>query len=120
MLNSILKSIIQVIFKVCAWVLDKITRPLWLLVQVFVPDVSTYLTAATSFFNTKVLLGVAFAREVFFNCTGFPRPLFSVFVTILLGRIGLHVFLLMVRFLFHILKFLHGLIPDPPQGVVSS
>lgn len=120
MLNNILKTIIQVIFKFSAFILNLFTLPLYKLLEVFFPHPTAYINVALDFFNYHVLRGVAFAREVFFNVTGFPRPLFSIFITIYLARIGLHVFLLMIRFVIHIIQFLHGIIPQPPGGVAAT
>lgn len=84
-----LNKIVLILLKIVAWIISTIVNliflPLFSVLKVLFPDFSNFLSTATGFMNDYLFDGLAFAREVFFNVTHFPREIISLTVTFIMG-----------------------------------
>lgn len=90
MINQLFRALMKVIFFVLRWVMNLLLSPLTIILRAF-PTFTNFLQTALNFIDNTLIRGVAFAREVFFNITGFPQTLLTIsldFFMIILGVIG--------------------------------
>lgn len=88
------------------------TAPILALVSLVFPNLDSYISTFNVFLNTYILPGVAFAREVFLNVTGYPRALLSTLAFILLAKLTFHISIIPLRFLYNVIRFLIPALPD--------
>lgn len=75
MINSIVSAILKVILYILGFISSVIVSPVFALVELLFPDFSAFTNDFEFYVVNYVLRGLVFAKEVFLNVTGFPRPL---------------------------------------------
>lgn len=108
MVESLLTSFIEMVVFVGSYLVNVLFQPLFVILDSWFPDFSNYLANFEYFFLNYVCKGVAFAREVFLNCTGFPRALFHAIVTLYLAKLAFRVVLLVFKFIYNIYHAIRG------------
>lgn len=108
MFNTIVNFFIKVITWLAGIIISIISFPIYLLLNPAIPNLSSYLDTFSTFLTDKVFRGLAFAREVFFNVTGFPRSLFYALVTFYLFKLGFRLTMLVFYFLFNLYHIIRG------------
>ena len=107
LIDNILQFIIDIYVKILGTIGDFVVMPI---INVFVnkiPNVASYLTYFTDFCS-RIFNGVAFAKEVFFNVTGYPRALFFALVVFFFFKVTNMVLIRARRFVFNIYYLLRG------------
>lgn len=94
MINALLQTITKFLLSIVLFVSNLFITPLYWILGQILPDFSTFIETAGDFFDTYIVTGLAFAKELFFNLTGFPRALVSAIV---LYYTGLYTFKLFRR-----------------------
>lgn len=106
-LENFLIFFIQLSLKLLGTVFGVVVNPLLLFFTNHVPSFTAYLGIFSSFY-LRILNGVAFAKEVFFNTTGYPRLLFYSLCTFFFVKL-LNMNLIRIRrFIFNVYYFLRG------------
>lgn len=108
MLNNILSAILKFFFWVIGLLAEIITAPVFNLVKALFPPLSDYHTAFATYTINYVLKGLAFAREIFLNVTGFPRPLFHLLINLYLARLTFHLLSIPVKFIINTIRMVRG------------
>lgn len=108
----IIKALTKFLFmfasRLTAIYLSVITAPILYFLDQFKPNLYNYESYLYEFTNTKLIPGMAFAKEVFFNCTGYPRSLFNILIALVLARFTYHMLLLPTRFIIKMYYILRG------------
>lgn len=107
-IKAITKFFIWFLTGVSSALINVLTFPISSLLVQLRPNLLDYESNLYYFVNTYLLRGVAFAREVFFNCTGYPRSLFNLLILYFLAKFTLHVTLLPARFCIKMYYILRG------------
>lgn len=101
--NGLISTFVSAIFYVVYFLARLIVKiacwPVYLVLQTAFPDATDYLNNVSTFLSNYLFKGIAFAREVFFNITGFPRPLFYILIAIIGFRLGFMVTKIAIRFI---------------------
>lgn len=84
--SGLIDFILDLFLKVLSFINGLIFAPVHAIIMQFVPNIDSYFSDVYLFINNYMLKGVAFAREVFFNLTGFPRGLFDFLMAFLLFK----------------------------------
>lgn len=108
MLNSIFSAILKVILYIAGFISSVIVSPIFALVELIFPDFTPFMADFNTYVSDYVLRGIAFAREVFLNVTGFPRPLFHLIVTLYLAKLTFHLASIPIKFIINIYRALRG------------
>lgn len=104
MINSLVQSVFSFVFGALKSITSIIFIPLYNLLKEFFPDLSVFLQNSLNFIDTYIFRGIAFAREVFFNITYFPRDLMGVVVGLFLGGVALALLCSSIVFVVNIYK----------------
>lgn len=105
MINSLINGFLNLVFDVLNWFVSLLTMPFYnFLVNLF-PNLETYNNTCSAFLNDYVFKGLAFARELFLNFTGFPRDLYYILVFYLVGIFALCMSLTVVNFITNIFRY---------------
>lgn len=108
MLNSILSAILKFLFWFIGFIAEIITSPIFNLVKSLFPPLAEYHTAFATYTINYVLKGLAFAREIFLNVTGFPRPFFHLLINLFLARLTFHLLSIPVKFIINTIQMVRG------------
>lgn len=110
MLNSILEFIIKLILYIASFIINIILTPIFAFIDSsgLVPDLTEYLDSFAYFVDNYLIRGLAFAREVFLNVTGFPRSLLHALVLLYLGKLAFHIFVRTYKFISNIYHYIRG------------
>lgn len=108
MFNGLLTFLTTAWFKLITLISSLIFLPVYTTMTAFIPDFNNYLTTINNFLNDYILKGVAFFREVMFNITGFPRPLFNFLLAFLAFKFGLMLTKQMLKMVVHAYYFVRG------------
>ena len=108
MINNLLTSLLKFIFYVFNLIVTSITLPIFYLVSSLFPDLSSYINSFNYFCTNYLFKGLAFAREVFLNVTGFPRPLFHLLVNLFLLRVSFHLLRIPIQFIINTYRNFKG------------
>lgn len=98
MINDLFRAIMKIIFFVLRFIMNLFLAPLTIILNRF-PTFTNFLEDAINFLDNTLIKGVAFAREVFFNLTGFPQTLFTISLDFFMTFISLIGILRMVKFI---------------------
>lgn len=115
MINSLIEGILQLFITISTWIVGIILLPIYSLVSIFFPNFNEYLYYFNLFLNDYAFKGIAFAREVFFNVTGYPRPLLNLIVTFFVARVVFRLTLQVFRFLINMYRILRGNSPESDE-----
>lgn len=107
MVQQFLQVIIEFILFLSSLIVRIVTLPIYGLISVLIPDFSNFETMFNQY-TYKILNGLAFAREVFLNVTGFPRPLLQLLITLFIGKLTFHIASIPIRFIINTYKTLKG------------
>lgn len=107
LIENVLQFIIDIYVKILGTIGDFVVMPLITAVINKIPNVAEYLTYFTTFV-ARIFNGVAFAKEVFFNVTGYPRALYFALVTFFFFKLSNMVLIRARRFVFNIYYLLRG------------
>lgn len=108
MLNSIVKVFFDIVFSIFGAIVEVVTKPIWLLLSALIPDLHDFQSIFNSYVTDYLLPGVAYAREVFFNVTHFPRSLYTILVSLFLARITFHFTSSVIKFIVNTYKTFKG------------
>lgn len=108
MFNVVANFFIKVIIWLSSLVIGLLTLPIYNLLRPFLPHLPAQLAIFSDYLSNYVFRGLAFAREVFFNVTGYPRVLFYALVTFYLFKLGLHLTLLVFWFIIKLYYIIRG------------
>lgn len=108
MFNQIANFFIKIIIWLSSLIVSIITLPIYNLLRPFLPNLPTQLAVFSDFLTNHVFRGLAFAREVFFNTTGYPRELFYALLTFFLFKLGIRVTLLVFNFVIKLYYIIRG------------
>lgn len=117
MVANFTTALFSLVLKVSAWLMSALTYPLLRLAQGFIPDMSGLLISFNSYINDHLIPGIAFAREVFFNVTHFPRSLFYALILIYYSKLVFHISIIPIKFIFNTFRLLQG---APGEGEVET
>lgn len=112
MFNTIIQFLLNLLIKFSALLMSIFTAPILALVSVIFPNLDIYISTFNVYLNNYVLPGVAFAREVFLNVTGYPRSLLSTLAFIFLAKLTFKISIIPLRFLYNILRLLISSLPQ--------
>lgn len=108
MFNQITNFLLRIIIWIAGLFVSLITYPVYQWLRPVIPNIDSYLQQMLTFFGNYVFQGVAFAREVFFNITGYPRPLFYALCTFFLAKLAFRLLALVFWFLINIYRIIRG------------
>lgn len=107
MFDSLLTFYIKISLKLIYTLIDFIINPIISFIVRIVPDFTFILSSVNSFF-ARIITGITFAKEVFLNCTGYPRTLFYLVVSFFFVRLFAMTFIRAFKFLFNVYYVLRG------------
>lgn len=107
LIENFFTGFIDLIIKFLGTILSLIISPLLSTFNTIVPNLNSYLVIFGNFY-IKLLKGVAFAKEVFLNTTGFPRELFYLVIIFFFGKMVGMVALRSRRFIFNLYYLIRG------------
>lgn len=107
MINSLLRSILKVVFFLIRWIFNILLLPLKPIMAIF-PTFDNFLETAVNFIDNYVLRAIAFAKQVFLNITGFPQELITISVNFALAMLTYIMILRMIVFVSSIYKKFKG------------
>lgn len=107
MLNGLVEIVLNVFFAIAGLISSIIISPILLLLEPLFPNLDSYLDIAMSFFG-RFCNGVAFAKEVFLNITGYPRALFVILVTYIFARLAFMVSKRVFLFIYNMYSVVRG------------
>lgn len=108
MFNQIANFFIKIIIWLSSLIISTITLPIYNILRPFLPNLPEQLDIFSTYLTDYVFRGLAFAREVFFNTTGYPRELFYALLTFYLFKLGLRVTLLVFNFIIKLYYIIRG------------
>lgn len=108
MLNAIANVLLQIVLWISSAVVSIISYPIYTALYPFIPDLNSHLANFNTYINDYVVRGLAFSREVFFNVTGYPRPLFYALVTFFLFKLAFRMTVLIFVFIMNIYLVIRG------------
>lgn len=109
MLNAILNEILKLFFIMIGFIANLIISPIMLLLSALFPTFDqSFITSFYSFVDNYIFDGISFAREVFFNVTGYPRLLFNALVTLFIARVTFYFYSIPIKFVLNIWRLLKG------------
>lgn len=106
-IENLFSGFIDIVLNILGTAVAVIVDPCLNFVHQFVPDLNSYLVTFGNFY-IRVLKGVAFAKEVFLNCTGFPRPLFYIIIVFFFVKLTAMAGIRLRRFVFNIYYLIRG------------
>lgn len=116
MLNGLLELILKFFFWIASIISSIVFAPLIGLLSVVFPNFNEYLDTILTFWN-RLLLGIAWGKEVFLNVTGFSRSLFIILVTYWYARFALMVTKRAIKFIANMYLFIRG---SKTDGLVND
>ena len=108
MLNAVANFLIKIIIWISGLLISVIVFPIYLILRPFLPELPTQLATFSTYLSDHVFRGLAFAREVFFNVTGYPRALFYALITFYLFKLGARLSLLVFQFIIKLYYIIRG------------
>lgn len=108
MINALLQFIIKVVLWLCGLFATIITTPVLAALGYLFPDFSNFTSSFNTYVADYVFRGLAFAREVFLNTTGYPRALFNLIVTLYLGKLSFHMAMIPIKFVINTYRAIRG------------
>lgn len=106
--NGLLQFLVTACLKLITLISSLVFLPVYTTMTAFIPDFNNYLTTINTFINDYILKGVAFFREVMFNVTGYPRPLFNFLIGFLVFKFGLMITKQVLKMVVHAYYFVRG------------
>ena len=88
MINALVGTLFKIILGVLSFLSNIVLSPFTILIRSLFPDIDIYFGSLTSFLNTYVFNGLAFAREVFIKFTGINRNLIGIAIKITFTYLG--------------------------------
>lgn len=82
--QAVLNFIVDIFFFIARIINVAIFSPILAIFSTIFPNIN--LVENISAFLERIIVGIGFAKETFLNLTGFPRPLFTAFVTFFFAR----------------------------------
>lgn len=111
LLNAVANFLIKLIIWISGLLISVVTLPIYLILRPFLPELPTQLEIFSTYLSQHVFRGLAFAREVFFNTTGYPRTLFYALITFYLFKLGVRLSLLVFQFIIKLYYIIRGSSP---------
>lgn len=108
MFNQLANFFVKILIWLSSLVISVITLPIYNILRPFLPELPTQLQVFSTYLSEHVFRGLAFAREVFFNTTGYPRELFYALLTFFLFKLGIRVTLLVFNFIIKLYYIIRG------------
>lgn len=98
-ITQITKALLFVLGRMVSVLITVFTWPIARFVVTVMPDTFDHFdTSINAFFTQHLIPGLAFAREVFFNVTGYPRVLFAALILVFTGKLALRIGFIAFRF----------------------
>lgn len=107
MIENFFQAFINLIFRVLGTVSGFTIDPVMRWFQTYVPGMTPFLTVTTTFLS-RVLNGVAFAKEVILNVTGLDRGLFTTLIGLFFAKIAYNSLARLCRFVFNMYFYIRG------------
>lgn len=108
MINAIVSTILKIILYILGFISSVIVSPVFALVELLFPDFSSFTADFEFYVVNYVLRGLVFAKEVFLNVTGFPRPLLGIIVTLYLGKLTFQIASIPIKFIINLYRAFRG------------
>lgn len=108
-ITQLSKLLLYFLTRLTSFFVTLFTMPIARLVITLMPDYfNTAASSIDSFITNYLVKGLSFAREVFFNCTGYPRVLLHLLVFMFMTKLSLRISLIAFRFLIKIYYVIRG------------
>lgn len=108
MINALVSAFLKLVLYIFGLIASLITAPVFALLSAVFPDFSSFLSDFNYFISYYVVKGIAFAREVFLNVSGYPRALLQLLITLYMARLTFHLLSIPIKFIINTYKFYKG------------
>lgn len=108
MLNNILVFILNFVKDLFNLFASVIFAPIMNATTLIFPDFNDFFVTLNLWINEYMFKGLSFAREVFFNITGYPRSLFNLLLLLLTLRLTFMLSFFGVRFFFNMYRLIRS------------
>lgn len=108
MLNTILQTIINVIFFLLRWVFNLILLPLKPIMNIFPFFGQEFIDTTMQFMEDYIFKPITFAKQVFINLTGFPQILLTISANFALTLVSFYATLRILKFVKNIYSLIRS------------
>lgn len=87
LISSLFSGIVTFVLQILGFIAGLIINPILGLLELIIPDLSSYYDIINNFLINYFFKAISFAREIFFNISGASRTIFNIFIGLFFARI---------------------------------